>query len=225
MGASPTPSAPEAIRLDEEPVSKTGTGREARGRSSRPASATRRDGREVKTPGSQPGSRGSSPRRGTKPRASVLVAVSTAVVCSRSNVRVRRCRRCQVVERQDVRLLPGRRGFEPLPGSSMPGGRGVQVRGCKPHGDRAVRVRFAPSSCPVAEEFRCVAANHETWVRIPPGRPSQPSNTRGRRPTARMPVRHTGDEGSSPSDHTPGTDQQTTTQERGRPCPRTSTTS
>ena len=152
---------------------------EAVGRSSRPASATRRDGREVKTPGSQPGSRGSIPRRGA-----------------------RASNRCQVVERQDVRLLPGRRGFEPLPGSSA-----------------ATGLRS------VAEKFRRVAADHETWVRIPPGRPSRSARPRGRRPTARMPVRHTGDEGSSPSDHTPGTDQQTTTQERGRPCPRTSTTS
>ena len=116
----------EAIRLDEEPVPKTGRGREALGRSSRPASSTRRDGREVKTPGPQPGERGSSPRRGAH-------------------------RQCQVVEREDVRLLPGRRGFEPLPGSATPGGRG----------------------------FRRVAADRETRVRVPPGRPSQPC---GRRP-------------------------------------------
>ena len=134
----------EVIRLDEEPVPKTGRGREALGRSSRPASSTRRDGPEVKTPGPQPGERGSTPRRGT---------------------------RCQVVEREDVRLLPGRRGFESLPGSATPGGRG----------------------------FRRAAADRETRVRVPPGRPSQP---RGRRPTARIPVRHAGDEGSSPADHT-----------------------
>jgi hypothetical protein len=59
----------EATRLDEEPVPKTGSGCTL-GRSSRPASATFhmpcRDGRAVKTPGPQPGSRGSIPRRGAQ---------------------------------------------------------------------------------------------------------------------------------------------------------------
>ncbi len=138
----------EAIRLDEEPVPKTGRGREALGRSSRPASSTRRDGREVKTPGPQPGDRGSSPRRGT-PR-TFNARRDEAKPCSESGT-APRSRPCQVVEREDVRLLPGRRGFEPLPGSATPGGRG----------------------------FRRAAADRETRVRVPPGRPSRAG---GRRP-------------------------------------------
>ena len=66
----------EAIRPDEEPVSKTGRGREALVGASPTASSTpsavaapwfgaRRDGRTAKTPGPQPGGRGSTPRRGT----------------------------------------------------------------------------------------------------------------------------------------------------------------
>ena len=221
----------EAIRLDEEPVPKTGRGREALGRSSRPASSTRRDGREVKTPGPQPGERGSSrhaadgracqrpsgstpdrPKRvldsGTRAE-STMPGRDEAKLCSESgqrhdHARTRERQRagerdsgaestCQVVER-DVRLLPGRRGFEPLPGSATLGGRG----------------------------FRRVAANRETRVRFPPGRPSQHQvvvvQRRGCRcatPAMRVRVPPT----------TPTTFRRNTEQERGRACPPTSTTS
>jgi hypothetical protein len=94
-------------------------------------------------------------------------AVAPATIPTTTNL-------CQVVERQDIRLLPGRRGFEPLPGSTSPGGRGS----------------------------RRTAANRVTGVRVPPGRPSHHRTTCGRRPTARIPARHAGDEGSNPSGHT-----------------------
>ena len=96
--------------------------------------------------------------------------------------------RCQVVERKDVRLLPGRRGFEPLPGSATLGGRG----------------------------FRRAAADRETRVRVPPGRPSQP---RGRRSTARMSVRHAEDAGSSPAGHTDTSDTEAEPDEEGGDMP------
>ena len=66
----------------------------------------------------------------------VAVLTHTDARARRSGASARRTGRrsgvdqCQVVERQDVRLLPGRRGFEPLPGSareSTLGGRGVQA--------------------------------------------------------------------------------------------------
>ena len=93
-----------------------------------PARPASRDGREDKTPGPQPGGRGSIPRRGTR-------ALHEA----------------------------------------MPGGRAAR---------RPVVTR-------------------KTGVRAPPWQLSiKTATSRGRRPTARTPVRHIGDEGSNPSDHT-----------------------
>jgi hypothetical protein len=166
---------------------------------------TRRDGREDKTPGPQPGSRGSIPRRGTQ-----------AMPGGRG------ARRPAVTRKAGVRAPP----WQLQQHRSALGGREVQARGfarSRRCGCETTHVR-----CPVAEKFRRVAADHETRVRVPPGRPSQHRNTapsRGRRPTARMPVRHIGDEGSSPSDHTHEVPKEPTRRERGRACPPTSTTS
>ena len=132
----------EVTRPDEEPVPKTGRGASPCGCEShrfRHAAMVQ----VAKTPGPQPGGRGSTPRRGTP---------------------------CQVVEGQDVRLLPGRRGFHALPGSAAPGGRGS----------------------------RRAAANRDTGVRVPPGRPCRSDtdpSSRGRRSTARISGRHLEDAG------------------------------
>ena len=159
---------------------------------------TRRDGREVKTPGPQPGGRGSIPRRGTHTP-----------------------NQCQVVERQDVRLLPGRRGFDPLPGSATLGGREVQARG--------LPIVGGAGACPCdrsnARWPRSSGAWLQTTRRGCDSRPGVHRKTRGRRPTARMPVRHIGDEGSSPSDHTQYNRSNSQDQRKGARCPPTSTTS
>ncbi len=155
-------------------------------------------------------------RRALNPEAGVRlpVAVRTGERTKASASERRRAQpaRCQVVQRQDVRLLPGRRGFDPLPGSATPGGRGS----------------------------RRAAADRDTGVRVPPGRPcrsdatergSFSSNTprdgrsrckpEGQQPASflvppgsriavhvvvvqrlRMSGRHPEDAGSTPADHT-----------------------
>ena len=101
----------EAIRLDEEPCSKHGTGASPWAFES-PRFRSRRDRPAGRTPGPQPGNRGSNPRRGT------------------------RSSRCQVVERQDVRLLPGRLGVRAPPWQRSARWPRIEARGCNPRSRR-----------------------------------------------------------------------------------------
>src|SRR5687767_5321275 len=86
------PGAPaEAIRPDQGPVSKTGRGLRPLWVRVPPLPL---HAAMVQWHG----------RRALTPEAGVRLPVAV--------------RRCQVVEREDVRLLPGRRGFDALPGSA-----------------------------------------------------------------------------------------------------------
>src|SRR3954469_748833 len=126
-------------RDEAKPCSESGTAQR-----SRPC----RDGREVKTPGPQPGGRGSSPRRGTHT----------------SNI--------------GARWSSGKTsGCYPEGGGSIPSLAAhdhVSLRGVMSSANDTRSLEKVQRS--VAEEFRRVAANHETRVRIPPGRPSQQRN-------------------------------------------------
>ena len=199
VGASPTPSATEAIRLDQEPVPKTGRGREALGRSSRPASSTRRDGREVKTPGPQPGGRGSIPRRGTQHTPTQMP---------------------EETKRSRARRAGRRSGVDSARWSSG------KTSGCYPEGGGSSPSLAAHDEIN-ARWPRSSGAWQQTTRRGCESLPGVHRNTatRGRRPTARMPVRHIGDEGSSPSDHTQQRPTQHRPQRKGARCPPTSTTS
>ena len=187
----------EAIRLDEEPVPKTGRGREALGRSSRPASSTttRRDGREVKTPGPQPGERGSSPRRGTdgvRQHSSASTRRSEAVLGERDSRAEstmpgsRAGRRPVVTRKAGVRAPPWQRN------ARWPR---IQARGCRPRdgGESPSRASIA-TMWSSSKRRGCRHATPAMRVRVPP---TTPTTFRTRNPS----------------------------EERGRACPPTSTTS
>ena len=148
----------EAIRPDEEPVPKTGRGREALVGASPTASSCMPRWSKVKTPGPQPGGRGSTPRRGT---------------------------RCQVVERKDVRLLPGRRGFDPVPGSVMSAN--VPVVVVQRRGSRCaiprMRVRVPPTTrnTPTHDDKEGVTCPPTSTTSSSPGRARSTRRPSGRR--------------------------------------------
>jgi hypothetical protein len=171
VGASPTPSATEAIRLDQEPVPKTGRGREALGRSSRPASALAAN----------------ETKRSRARRAGRRSGVDHAAMVERSR---HRALNPEAGVRFPVAVLKH---------TPMPGGRAAR----RPAVTRKAGVR-APPWQHIARWPRSSGAWLQTTRRGCDSRPGVHRNiaTRGRRPTARMPVRHIGDEGSSPSDHT-----------------------
>ncbi len=113
-----------------------------------------------------------SRRRALNPEAGVRFPV--AVLSCNNNHRTQET--CQVVERQDVRLLPGRRGFEPLPGSTARWPR-IEARGCKPrHGGESpsrasIAHRNEHSTVVVVQRRGSRCATPVMRVRIPPTTP------------------------------------------------------
>ena len=217
MGANPTEGPTEGIRPDEEPVCYAGTGRQPlwvrvpplppwkrsgwiRSLSRKQVGVARPVGVRVPASALPRWSRGQDtgpstrrpgfvPRRGTHTCHTNARRRSGAVLGERDGEAESTC---QVVERQDVRLLPGRRGFEPLPGSTTLGGRGVQARGCKPRdgGANPSRASIATSTPVVVVQRRgCRYATSVMRVRVPPTtRNNDRSNTDRQGKGASMPT-------------------------------------
>ena len=200
VGANPTEGPTEAIRPDEEPVPNTGRGRS-------PWAFESPRFRHVPTPRWSRGQdTGPSTRRPGFDSPSRYSHTPTQMPEETKRSRARRAGRRSGVD--SARWSSGKTsGCYPEGGGSSPS--------LAAHDDQRS----------VAEEFRRVAANHETGVRIPPGRPSQHRTPvvvvqrRGcRYATSVMRVRvppTTRNNDRSNTDH----------RERGRACPPTSTTS
>ena len=162
VGANPTEGPTEAIRLDQEPVPKTGGGREALGRSSRPASSTPRWSRGQDT--------GPSTRRpgfDSPSRCSVAPATNVAISVPGS----RTARRPAVTRKVGVRAPP----WQP-----PPGGRGSRrtaadrVTGVKvpPGRPSHTRTRHIATQVVVVQRRGSRHATPGMRVRIPPATPT-----------------------------------------------------
>ena len=176
MGATPTEGPTEGIRPDEEPVCYAGTGRQpvwvrvpplplmeasrpeqkaclsrTQGAVASPASSTCRGGRGVKTPGPQPGDRGSNPRRGTYGVRRAPVPGSRAG------------RRPVVTRKAGVRAPPWQHN------ARWPR---KQARGCKPRdeGESPSRASIA-THVVVVQRRGCEQATLAMRVRLPPATP------------------------------------------------------
>ena len=171
----PPPRDLEATRLDEEPVPNTGRGCTL-GRSSRPASATFHAAMVQRSR-----HRALNPEIGVRFPAAVRSCSGNHPHNHESVPGSRAARHPAVTRKAGVRAPP----WQHI--ARWPR---IEAHGCKPcHGGES------PSRASIAPPHRCTT-HHRTTA------PPHHGTTCGRRPTARIPARHAGDEGSNPSGHT-----------------------
>ena len=186
---SPALRGREAIRLDEEPCSKHGRG-ESLWAFESPRFRSTRWGRTARWCGTRVGSAASP---GTGDGRSTRSPSAHAVIVQRSG---RRALNPVTGVRIPVTVL-GR--FTCLPQFTMPGSRAAR----RPAVNRRARVRSPPwqRSARWLRNRGTRLQPETTGVRVPPGRPSAVSHVVVVQ-RLRIPGRHPGDEGSSPSGHT-----------------------